>query len=640
MRRTPIVLVLLCIACGEPVEDPDGGDGGADAGMGDAEVARDGGRDASVTFDGGMIDGGMIDAGMIDGGMIDGGMIDAGMIDGGRETDAGRLADGGMDAGRDAGSMDGCTVPTTHATIAIALADVTCAVISVMPGTYDERVTIARSVEIRATAIGVILDGSAGGTVVTVEVGVTARLLGIVIQGGRVDRGVGGGIVNRGALTLEGVVVRNNTAASGAGIASFGALTLRATRVEDNTIDDTVTLSGGDGAGIFAMGGEVQLSIGSVVERNRIMGTRGDRGGGIAVDGTTLIVDASSVSDNEINVSNVGPFLAGGGISAVNGSTVTVQNGAVISGNDIATRSSDNSGQALGWGGGIYVLGSTLRVERSVISGNTIVGSGTLPPVLTGGAISADTSTVVVHDSTLAANSLTSGGGIGTSNGGGVFFTGMSTGPRLEIARSTLSGNTCVAGLMQGGGLAVDYRERNVDIVLDQNTFSGNSAAHGGGAFFYATGGNMAHVYLSSSTIKSNAGNTFIGLNGAGGIEASNNVFVHVRGSIVFGNTGTGADCYSRGGATIDSIGYNVYGDPADCTLSGTRIGDQTGVDPVLAALADNGGPTRTHLIGPGAAAHDMGNPAGCANALGPFTTDQRGLPRLVGRCDVGSVER
>jgi hypothetical protein len=51
-----------------------------------------------------------------------------------------------------------------------------------------------------------------------------------------------------------------------------------------------------------------------------------------------------------------------------------------------------------------------------------------------------------------------------------------------------------------------------------------------------------------------------------------------------------------------------------------TNLNNITNVDPLLAPLADNGGPTMTHALGVGSPAIDQGN------ATGP---DQRGLPRV-----------
>ena len=88
----------------------------------------------------------------------------------------------------------------------------------------------------------------------------------------------------------------------------------------------------------------------------------------------------------------------------------------------------------------------------------------------------------------------------------------------------------------------------------------------------------------------------------------------------------------------FSSLGYNligIAGANVDFTQEFTATGDMTGnTDPVLAPLADYGGPTLTHLPMPGSLAIDAGN---CSS--GPLT-DQRGIARPQNdNCDIGSVE-
>jgi hypothetical protein len=60
------------------------------------------------------------------------------------------------------------------------------------------------------------------------------------------------------------------------------------------------------------------------------------------------------------------------------------------------------------------------------------------------------------------------------------------------------------------------------------------------------------------------------------------------------------------------------------------------GADPLLGPLANNGGPTQTHVPLPGSPVIDAGDPA----IPDPPPTDQRGFPRIVGPAvDLGSVE-
>ena len=94
----------------------------------------------------------------------------------------------------------------------------------------------------------------------------------------------------------------------------------------------------------------------------------------------------------------------------------------------------------------------------------------------------------------------------------------------------------------------------------------------------------------------------------------------------------------------------NVIGAPGanvDFTLELNQTTDQRNVaDPAvlkLGALADNGGPSRTHAVLAGSAALDKGDPAFDPNAFAPpLTTDQRGtgFARVSGgSIDVGAFE-
>lgn len=111
-----------------------------------------------------------------------------------------------------------------------------------------------------------------------------------------------------------------------------------------------------------------------------------------------------------------------------------------------------------------------------------------------------------------------------------------------------------------------------------------------------------------------------------GGIYNSGQL--NLENSIVAGNTadGAGPDLF---GPILSQLGVNLLG-----TTSGVAV-PFTGIvaDPLLAPLANNGGPTRTMLPLPGSPAID----AGGATML---TVDQRGFTRVIGgAADIGSVE-
>jgi hypothetical protein len=97
---------------------------------------------------------------------------------------------------------------------------------------------------------------------------------------------------------------------------------------------------------------------------------------------------------------------------------------------------------------------------------------------------------------------------------------------------------------------------------------------------------------------------------------------------------GTGADC----SGSITSSGYNMS-DDASCSL--VQPTDHPDTVPVLGPLANNGGPTLTHLPGATSPLLDA-IPVGTAGLCDATTpTDQRGFPRPTGTaCDIGAVER
>jgi hypothetical protein len=105
-------------------------------------------------------------------------------------------------------------------------------------------------------------------------------------------------------------------------------------------------------------------------------------------------------------------------------------------------------------------------------------------------------------------------------------------------------------------------------------------------------------------------------------------------------------------GGTINSFssaGYNLIGTGNVYSGANNAIdvfnqsGDTTGVaDPLLGALADNGGLTKTHVLLSGSLALDAGNPSAVAGAGGTPLYDQRGVgfSRVVnGRIDIGAFE-
>src|SRR5262249_23094313 len=108
--------------------------------------------------------------------------------------------------------------------------------------------------------------------------------------------------------------------------------------------------------------------------------------------------------------------------------------------------------------------------------------------------------------------------------------------------------------------------------------------------------------------------------------------------TIIAGNNlsaGLGKDCNVNFAGSLTSNGHNIVQVGSNPCVFTPKTGDQTGVDPKLGPLADNGGGTQTRALLPGSPALDAGNTSGC-----PAAQDQRGVARPQGPgCDIGAYE-
>ena len=286
---------------------------------------------------------------------------------------------------------------------------------------------------------------------------------------------------------------------------------------------------------------------------------------------------------NNLTIANgIGTGQGGGGIS--NSGTATITN-STFSGNSAPG----------GFGGGILNngIGSTLTIANSIFSGNSGTGSG----------IFNDSGTLTITNSTFSGNT-----------GSSVYNSGAP----LTITNSTFSGNSATggsgAGVFNGG----------TTLTITNSTFSGNSANNGSGAGVFNNGGPLT---ITNSTF---SGNSATG--GFGAAIKNNNVAsqVTLRNTIVANSIGAGS---CNGGITN---GGNNIDDGTTCGW-GTASGSRSSTNPLLGALANNGGPTQTFALLTSSPAID-GVTFSAPN--GAPSTDQRGVARPQGvRYDIGAFE-
>ncbi len=417
----------------------------------------------------------------------------------------------------------------------------------------------------------------------------------------------GGTLVIGHGLTINGpsggLVIRRN--ASGPAFRVLRVESGVSARLTNLTIRNGSTALQGGGGGIVNYG-TLALTRCTVDRSSATSGA-----GGIDSHGSLTLTN-SSVVDNE----GTGVVQHNHATLRVTSSTVARNRGAGIEnlgGELVLARSSVMSNE----GGGVQVEWGTSTLDLAKITDNTTTGAG--------GGISLFRGRLTLTNSTIARNSAEDGGGV--ANIGGDF----------DISRSTLNNNTAAN---RGGGIfsTVDdnFGRLSGTVTLTNSTVSRNSADQGGGIENSDRLGG-ASVFVVSSTIALNSAVDAGGgvHNGEDGFENSNGVSL-VNTLVARNSAPVGPD------AVRAFARFSLIGDGTGSGITNTngnqvgRVAPNTGViDPRIGALADNGGPTRTHALLAGSPAIDA------ASATDSPATDQRGVARPQGAGDdVGSYER
>ena len=411
----------------------------------------------------------------------------------------------------------------------------------------------------------------------------------------------GGGAISSTATGSSLVEVNNSTisgnfAANAGGVyALYSNVTITNSTLTDNR--------GGITGAILAANGDVTVTDSTLTE-NFTTGAYAE-GGAISTSSGNIVITQSTLTNNESG-------RGGGAISTMSGDVTLT--GSTISNNDAVL------------GGGAVISGSgSISIVSSILSGNStslLVG---------GGAIFANSGDVTVTNSTLSGNSAT---GNNASGGGILNYSG-----NITVVNSTLSGNSTNGNNAFGGGIA---SPTTGDVTIVNSTLSGNrvtgTGAHGGGAIYFDDG----TLTIVNSTITNNSAN----IGGGIGIYNDNaGEALTVHNSIIAGNTAAtnpdftapgdpGTNLRVRNSLVGDNTGTTLAADPNAMTVNNTvQMNSFVGtggapINPMLAPLAFNGGPTQTHALLPGSLAIDSGS-----NALAVDPTpnalahDQRGAP-------------
>jgi predicted outer membrane repeat protein len=420
-----------------------------------------------------------------------------------------------------------------------------------------------------------------------------------------------------GILNLTNLTVMNGyTYGSGGAIVDVDQTTINLLGV--SFIGNQAESNGG----AIESNGTVNI-IGSNFSGNRALGIIGvddnpgvGFGGAISVTGPNELFVAGSTFNGNIADKGGGAIYFANGKGEVSDTTF---NGNIVN-DEIPT--SDPDANLLGGGAILNDNETKMTITRVAFDGN-------LSPDGKGGAVHARDGRMLVEDSSFNAN--IAGDPTTEYLGGGLYNVGV-----LTVTRSAFIANIAVSG--DGGGLAND---RGGVAILANSTFDLNSAPLGdGGALWNGNtqpGGvettlRLLHVTLSNN-LASNASAVFN--------DAAGGHLVQVGNTIVHQGAAPVDNC----DAALNSLGHNIDSG-ASCGLDSPT--DQENTDPMLQALAFNGGPLASllsHELSGGSPALDAGDGDICQEAPVSYE-DQRGEsrpkqsnPDSESGCDLGAIE-
>jgi hypothetical protein len=258
-------------------------------------------------------------------------------------------------------------------------------------------------------------------------------------------------------------------------------------------------------------------------------------------------------------------------------------------------------------GGGLYDKGGTLSLSNCTVSGNAASKSG--------GGLYDKGGMLSLYDCTVSGNAA-------NDSGGGLYDNGGTP----TLTQCTISGNSSGTG---GGGLF----NRIGQLVMTNCTVSGNSTSYGSGGGLL----NSGTLELTNCTFSGNSANS--GLGGGLAILSSGSYAgtPTLTNCTVSGNSaGAGGGMYCGPSATATLINTIVAGQNAGGDISGYYTDDGhnlVGVIPLLAPLANYGGPTDTMALLPGSPAIGGGG-----SGSGIPGKDQRGVTR-GSSIDIGAFQ-
>jgi len=412
----------------------------------------------------------------------------------------------------------------------------------------------------------------------------------------------------------------------------------------DGVDDSIVTIrnssasdNGGDGLNIRSSDSVAVTVSGITADRNEPDGFDVDGNG----DSIVTIRDSSASDNGDHGFEST--FTGGAGtfdnlkaerngdegfdIEADEGSSITLTNPSALDNVDIGINAEPNTtdavvtvngGRAEGNGG----HGLFLNVDTGTAIADGFVARGN-----DAGGVDIDGfgGDAILRNSWVTDNNGTGSGGIDINAYDGEDGSGPLN---IVIENTTINGNT--SGL--GGGVEGTLSDGST-LTVRNSTISGNQADVGGGVII--DGDIDSEFTLEHSTVTLNETTGFAPSSAAGVIV--DGVQTTITHTIIAGNVAPGpGDDLGLDSGTLD-IDHSLVqtADAASLTSLAAGTGNIVGEAAGLGPLADNGGPTLTHLPLTGSPVISAGN----ASIVGVPATDQRGETRVVDVIEIGAVE-
>jgi MYXO-CTERM domain-containing protein len=325
-----------------------------------------------------------------------------------------------------------------------------------------------------------------------------------------------------GTLTITNSLLAFNRAEIAGGTMSGGAITLDGAtlNLSDSTVSDNV--SGTDGGAVYAVNNSAITVDTSSFSRN---GTNTDNGGAIDLLNSTLNAADTTFTDN--TASNLG--------GAIHGDTNA----------EMVLMGTTFSGNSANLGGAIYAMDETTVLQSSFIDNNASGNGGAIRWFFDDG----DTPLLWVEDSMFTGNAADNGGAIAAWNTDGVNLGAV------EVYDSQFSNNSAADS---GGALWTNGH----DVVTAQrNRFCANTAGVDGGGVYMETSGASLNNWTNNVWAENTAG--FLG----GGM-----VLISAGNADIINNDFLANDAVSGGGAYAGNTNYNFHNNIISETVNGDGL--------------------------------------------------------------------